>query len=405
MRPPDFNRLFAEGSTHDFSHLREGREATVRVVAGAELRLPTGRLVAAEPWSYFDDGAEAYAFTQCVAPGSYPVELIIAGYPDPADPRGLRRFDEVAAARLVIRDAPAVSWHLALREAETEAGLGDDEYYGYSVDGGNGSFGSPEVFASIERDEAADDLAYIAGDLERVDEVGIYTDKATGANLVMFRSGGGDGCYATWVGYTADGEVACYVTDFGTLTSELGDDFGAVEPQEPATPAPEPPRAIRRGPRSHAVGAHMQIGQTLSRRQTLTSHSGGFILAYQDDGNLVLYPYDQDRAVWASNTHFTSVGECVLQEDGNLVVYDRDGRAVWASGTNGRPVTRLTVRDGGFLTLESATGDIVWSTGPMPSHSTAKNLARPALSNRTMPGRPVSRAVDGSAEVKYPHKL
>jgi Protein of unknown function (DUF4241) len=376
VRPPDFTRFFAEGSTHDLSRVRDGREATVRLAAGAELWLPTGRLVAAEPWSHLGDSAESYAFTQRVAPGTYPVELIIAGYHDPAHPRGRRGFDEVAAARLVIRDAPAVSWRLALREAADEAQLADDEYYGYPVDGGNGSFGSPEVFDAIARNEATDDLVYIAGDLERVDEVGVYADKVTGTNLVMFRSGGGDGCYATWVGYTAEGEVACFVTDFGTLTDGLGGDFGATEPQEPATPAPEPARSRRRGPRSHAAGAHMRVGQTLSRRQTLTSHSGEFILAYQDDGNLVLYPYDQDRAVWASNTQFTSVGECVLQEDGNLVIYDREGRAVWASGTNGSPAIRLTVRDGGFLTLESATGEILWSTGRMLSRGTARGSAR-----------------------------
>jgi Protein of unknown function (DUF4241) len=376
VRPPDFTRLFAEGSTRDLSRLRDGREATVRVVAGAELWLPTGRLVAAEPWSHLGDSAESYAFVQRVAPGTYPVELIIAGYHDPAHPRGRGSFDEVAAARVVIRDAPAVSWRLALRETEDEAQLADDEYYGYPVDGGSGSFGSAEVFDAVARNEATDDLVYIAGDLERVDEVGIYTDKVTGTNLVMFRSGGGDGCYATWVGYTAEGEVACFVTDFGALTDGLGGGFGAIEPQEAVTPAPEPPRYSRRGPRSHAAGAHMRVGQTLSRRQTLTSHSGEFILAYQDDGNLVLYPYDQDRAVWASNTHFTSVGECVLQEDGNLVVYDREGRAVWASGTNGSPAIRLTVRDGGFLTLESAAGEILWSTGPMHSRGTARGSAR-----------------------------
>jgi hypothetical protein len=373
VRPPDFTRLFTEGSRYDFSHQLAGREATVRVVTEAELRLPSGRLVAAEPWSNLGDSAESYAFTQHVAPGTYPVELIIADYRDPAHTQGHRRFTEVAAARLVVRDAPVVKWRLAVREGEDEAMLTDDEYYGYAVDGGTGSFGSLEVFNVLAHSEAADDLAYIAGDLERADEVGIYSDEESGTNLVMFRSGGGDGCYATWVGYAAGGEVACFVTDFGTLTDGFGDGPGIVEPQAPAQATRKPPLATRRGPRTHAAGAHMHVGQTLSRRQTLTSHSGGFILAYQDDGNLVLYPYDQDRAVWASGTNGASVGECVLQEDGNLVVYNRDGRAVWASGTNGSPVARFTVRDGGFLTLESAAGDILWTTGPKHVHSSAKS--------------------------------
>jgi hypothetical protein len=46
-----------------------------------------------------------------------------------------------------------------------------------------------------------------------------YEDDATGTNLVMFASGGGDGRYPSWVGYTAGGGVACFLTDFGTLTS------------------------------------------------------------------------------------------------------------------------------------------------------------------------------------------
>ncbi|HMH90404.1 MAG TPA: hypothetical protein VK586_04890 [Streptosporangiaceae bacterium] len=104
----------------------------------------------------------------------------------------------------------------------------------------------------------------------------------------------------------------------------------------------------------------MLVGQTL-RRQSLTSPSGSCTLVYQDDGNLVLYRYDLDHAVWASNTYGTSVGELVLQADGNLVLYNRDGRAVWATGTNGRPAARLSVRDEGTAVLEAVDGSELWS--------------------------------------------
>jgi hypothetical protein len=97
------------------------------------------------------------------------------------------------------------------------------------------------------------------------------------------------------------------------------------------------------------------------RRQSLTSPSGSCTLAYQDDGNLVLYRYEPDRAVWASSTCGTSVGELVLQADGNLVLYDRDGRAVWATGTHGRPAVRLSVRDEGTAVLEAVDGSELWS--------------------------------------------
>jgi hypothetical protein len=42
-------------------------------------------------------------------------------------------------------------------------------------------------------------------------------DPETGANLVAFPSGIGDGCYASYFGLTAAGESAWLVTDFGLL--------------------------------------------------------------------------------------------------------------------------------------------------------------------------------------------
>jgi hypothetical protein len=36
-------------------------------------------------------------------------------------------------------------------------------------------------------------------------------------NAVMFHSGWGDGFYASWFGYDANGDVAALVTDFATI--------------------------------------------------------------------------------------------------------------------------------------------------------------------------------------------
>jgi uncharacterized protein DUF4241 len=123
--------LFAEGSEHDFSHFREGCVVTVRIVAGADLHLPMGRVVAAEPWACFEDGAEAHAFVQQVEPGTYPVQLVMADYYDPGNPQGYRRFGDGAAARVVSVDKTVAVWRLALRDGEDYADLADDEYYGY----------------------------------------------------------------------------------------------------------------------------------------------------------------------------------------------------------------------------------------------------------------------------------
>ena len=42
------------------------------------------------------------------------------------------------------------------------------------------------------------------------------TDDASGANLIAYHSGGGDGHYPVWIGRTAVGDVACFVADLLT---------------------------------------------------------------------------------------------------------------------------------------------------------------------------------------------
>jgi hypothetical protein len=78
-------------------------------------------------------------------------------------------------------------------------------------------------------------------------------------------------------------------------------------------------------------GESLQVGQAL---QSWTEH-GHSKLVMQWDGNLVLYL--NDRAIWASNTSWGwryNGYECRMQEDGNLVIYDKNSwQAIWASDT------------------------------------------------------------------------
>jgi hypothetical protein len=216
-QPPDFDRLFVDGREHDLGHFRDGRTVTIRIVPGDRLRLPTGRLVAAEPPGNFPDGAGDYAFTQTVPPGDYPVEIVMADFADPGNPQGNTAFRAVAAARVVVRAEPVRTWRLALLAGQDDADLAEDEYYGYPVDGATGSFGSPEVFDALaDSEEARDDLITDVS-FGRDEACVTYTDETTGDNLVVFSSGNADGRYATWVGHTGDGRVACFLTDFQLL--------------------------------------------------------------------------------------------------------------------------------------------------------------------------------------------
>ncbi|MCU0439552.1 MAG: hypothetical protein MUC49_16795 [Raineya sp.] len=68
--------------------------------------------------------------------------------------------------------------------------------------------------------------------------------------------------------------------------------------------------------------------------------SGAGACVMQTDGNLVLYrvsiQVDADPS-WSSNTHGNNGAFLVVQNDGNVVIYNSNNtRALWATGTNGR---------------------------------------------------------------------
>jgi hypothetical protein len=97
-------------------------------------------------------------------------------------------------------------------------------------------------------------------------------------------------------------------------------------------------------------------------------------LAYQKDGNVVLYGYptdaagerqygaDRQQALWASDTR-SPYGELRFQADGNLVLYSANGVVVWTSGTAGHPGATLRLQADGNLVIYSAQGRPLWSTG------------------------------------------
>lgn len=171
--------------------------AAAVVVPAARLVLPSGRLIAAEPGTGFPAGEAAqWAFAETVEPGEYPVEVVM-------------RDDEVIAARVITRPEPVVDWRPAQRNGES---------YVYPVDGAAGSLGSPEVFEALTDPEAVEDLiADLSFDSD--EPYATYTDPDSGANLVAFPLGG-DGRYLSWIGYTAAGDVACFLTDFGDVMDQ-----------------------------------------------------------------------------------------------------------------------------------------------------------------------------------------
>jgi Protein of unknown function (DUF4241) len=385
---PDFERLLAPGTRHT---LPGDHEVTIRLRTGASLWLPSGRVVAGEPFMYFA-GDDSDGFVQRVPPGHYPVVLILGVFGD-EDGEDAIAHATIAAARLVIRDEPVASWEMAVYDGQDVTKLGDDEYFGYPVDGGTGGFVDAQVVPSLDADgEYFDRLMEALGERDNDYTAPVtLTDAEARPVVVAFSSGGGDGHYPTWVGRTADGEVACLLTDFFLLPDENDEDDEDDEDDEP----PEERTHIALG--DFAQGDRLHAGQAL-RRQSLTSPSGRYTLVHQDDGNLVLYHNTEFRSLWATGTDGTHSRVCALHGTHGLVLLDGDGVRVWSSGTEGGTAARLVVRDDGDIAVEDSAGTVIWSSGTAEA---AVPEGPVAMGDRMLPGQTLGRQSLTSASGRY----
>ena len=182
-------------------------EATIEHREIGRVRLPSGRVVAADP---FVD-PDLPPFTRRVTPGAYPVRLAIAHYPKDRDQR-------VAAAWLLFRDAPVASWEPA--QVEGHSSRRGEEPSAYGVDSATGAFLSPEAAASFVRQE---DTARFDAMSELMEATYVPTwswalvQVDEGLDLAAFSSGFGDGAYASYWGLDAAGVPVVLLTDFGLL--------------------------------------------------------------------------------------------------------------------------------------------------------------------------------------------
>lgn len=97
-------------------------------------------------------------------------------------------------------------------------------------------------------------------------------------------------------------------------------------------------------------------------RNVLSSHPDGtgFRLVAQGDGHLVQYS-PTGIPVWYTGVHGPGVGPPVMQADGNLVIRRGDTIA-WSSNTAGNPGARLVVQGDGNLVIYSRDGRPLWWT-------------------------------------------
>jgi len=213
---PDVDRLFTVGSTYPYPN---GQIGTVVDLPSVELDLPTGRVFACDPFVGLYE--EAVAFTTSVAPGTYTVAVSMVEITDPARPSTGHPHHRVAAARLRVLDRPVAAWEPGLTDGQDIVELEGDGFYGYGVDAGTGCFVDVAVAGALAAYQDESDAlmdALDGGGEQRI--LALVTDPDTGHSVALFPSGWGDGAYPTWIGRTAGGEVACFVTEFFVVPDE-----------------------------------------------------------------------------------------------------------------------------------------------------------------------------------------
>jgi hypothetical protein len=177
------------------------------------LAVPTGKLIACDP---FIGGRSA--FSQRSPTGQFRVQLLIAHYDGPDE--------RIAAATVRFLTGLPDRWEMAVLPGQDPSILGPDEFFGFGVDSGTGSFMDSEAADRLYV-RMGQDQSYADTIMERMDASYKHTrswalidlDDDGRLDVALFASGLGDGMYASYWGWSK-GKLACLVTDFGLFYDE-----------------------------------------------------------------------------------------------------------------------------------------------------------------------------------------
>ena len=117
---------------------------------------------------------------------------------------------------------------------------------------------------------------------------------------------------------------------------------------------------VKKKPADPHVGATTTVisaTRTLTAGQSWSSTLARMVM--QGDGNLVIYD-ENGKALWASNTRGSGI-RAVFQADGNLVVYNSANQSVWKSSTSGHNGAQLVLQADGNVVIEQG-GQEFWAS-------------------------------------------
>lgn len=211
---------------HEQTVATENGERFLWVVDCGYLALPSGKLVACDPFVFLQESDNAYV---PVPPGRYPVSVTLADVSKNLD-RG-----EIREAYATVRIADgAEAYRCALplvRDGESREPLPDDEFIGFAVDAGTACFVDDAVVAGcmppgVDWHETLFDNGRDDSWFEQMDDpnhirfglANITLPLAqNGENIIIIHSGWGDGYYPVVGSFDANHQLLAVHIDFGVV--------------------------------------------------------------------------------------------------------------------------------------------------------------------------------------------
>jgi hypothetical protein len=190
---------------------------TLQVHDLGELVVISGQIVACDPLSMPD----MPPFAETVAPGRCSVLISVA--------ESASGDQRVAFALLRLSDRPAARWENAVPQGKSLGELKAGDVFGYGVDAGTGCFmdvATARALVALAKAAAArgdyeDNSgltdALMATYVNTWSWANLVVDPASGANVIAFSSGWGDGWYASYWGYDISDQRVALITDFGVV--------------------------------------------------------------------------------------------------------------------------------------------------------------------------------------------
>lgn len=194
--------------------LEDGREIDDMILRHrnvGELLLPTGRLIACDPFLVTD---ETPPFRCSLPSGKFAVLLSIAN---------IKTDQRVAFATIRFTKTTPTSWEMLTTGNHDPATLKEGHILGYAVDSGTACFMDVAAARALSQ-RMSETQDYFEVLIEEMQKTYVHTwdwlNKNFGdGNLIAFSSGGGDGVYATYAGRDSNGQLSAIVTDFDVVPS------------------------------------------------------------------------------------------------------------------------------------------------------------------------------------------